>query len=445
MRNRLGLNGLNFFTAAIQAGFGPFIAVWLTQSGWSVTQLGLALSIGSLAGLIGQLPGGMLVDQIHRPRLAAAGALIGVGGSALLLALPPTEPLVWNAQVAHSLASCVMTPAIAALTLSMCGHDSFSERLGHNTRFAALGNATSAALLGTAASTFSEQAVFLVTAGLVLPALIALFMIRMTDCVDPQGDHPALQPPGEREHWPWQIFAEPALHVFALACVLFQLANAALLALALNALTHRGEASGFVVSATIVIPQIITAAIAPWAGGLAQRIGRRPVLMLGFAAVPLRAVLFAVVPGAVPLTIFQALDGVSAAVFGLMLPLIAADVTTRTGYLNLAIGALGLSSGLGATFSTAIAGWIAGVFGDQLTFLILAAVGAASVLLLWVAMPETRPRQSRPPGDQPPDNQPLAIGPLAIRPLRSRPAGKAATRQAASWQGWDAEKAIHPT
>jgi MFS family permease len=389
-RSRLGLNGLNFLTAAIQAGFGPFIAVWLTQNGWTLTSLGLALSIGTLAALIGQLPGGMLVDQLHRKRIAAAGALIALGISALLLCLVPTETLVWGAQIAHGLASCVMTPAIAALTLSVCGHDNFGERLGQNTRYASLGNAASAALLGAAASTISQQAVFLVTASLVVPAMVALFMIRMSDRIDPVDDHPALLHPSEREHWPWQIFAEPALHVFAVACVLFQLANAALLPLALNGLTHKGDAPGLLVSATIVVPQIIAASIAPWAGRLAQRIGRKPVLLAGFVAVPVRAVLLAVLPGALPLAALQALDGVSAAVFGLMLPLIAADVTKRTGYLNLAIGALGLASGLGATFSTAVAGWVGDHLGDPMTFLVLGAVGSAAVALLWIGMPETR-------------------------------------------------------
>jgi MFS family permease len=395
MRNRLGLNGLNFFTAAVQAGFGPFIAVWLAQNGWSLTELGLALSIGTFAALIGQLPGGMLVDQIHRKRFAAAGALIALGISALMLCLPPSQPLVWSAQIAHGLASSVMTPAIAALTLSVCGHDNFSERLGQNTRYASLGNAASAALLGAAASTISEQAVFLVTAAFVAPALVSVFMIHPSDAVDPDTDHPALRHPREREHPPWRIFAEPALHIFAAAVVLFQLANAALLTVALNGLTHRGGAPGLVISATIVVPQVIAALLAPWAGATAQRIGRRPVLLVGFAAVPLRAVLFAILPGGVPLVLFQALDGVSAAVLGLMIPLIAADLTKRTGFLNLAIGALGLASGLGATFSTVSAGWIGDRFGDSVVFLVLAAIGAAALALLWAGMPETRPARVR--------------------------------------------------
>ncbi len=391
MRSQFGLNGLTFFTASVQAGFGPFIAVWLTQQGWSVTALGIALSVGTFAALVGQLPGGMLVDQVHAKRLAAGGALLVMAAAAVALCVSPLAPVVWGAEIAHALASSVMTPAIAALTLTVCGHDSFSERLGLNTRYAALGNAAAAAVLGAAASYISQRSVFIVAAALVVPAMVSLFMIRGDRAIDKVDDHSALKHPKDREHSPWQIFTEPSLHIFALAAVLFQLANASLLPFALNELTRRQGAPGFLVSATIIVPQMITAIFAPWAGRLAQSLGRRPVLMVGFAAVPVRALLFAFLPGALPLAVFQALDGVSAAVFGLMLPLIAADVTKRTGYLNLAIGSLGLAAGLGATFSTLIAGLIAQHFGVQPMFLFLGAVGAASVALLWLAMPETRP------------------------------------------------------
>ena len=51
--------------------------------------------------------------------------------------------------------------------------------------------------------------------------------------------------------------------------------------------------TGFVVSAAIIVPQIVVAACSPWAGRLAQRIGRKPILLFGFAALPLRGLLFA--------------------------------------------------------------------------------------------------------------------------------------------------------
>ena len=394
MRPRFALNGLNFLTAAVQAGFGPFIAVWLTEEGWTETELGLTLSIGTFAALLGQLPGGILVDALHTKRFVASGAMAATGLSAIALGLSPSLYIVWGAEAGNSLASCVMTPAIAALTLSLCGHEGFGERLGHNTRYAAIGNAASAALLGAAASYISVRSVFLVTATLTVPAIVFLLMIRGSDRVE--DDHPALKHPKEREHWPWQTFTEPALPIFTAAVVLFQLANGAMLPLALNALTRRGEASGFLISATIIVPQVITASVAPWAGRLAQRIGRRPVLIAGFAAVPVRGLLFAALPGAIPLAVFQVFDGISAAVFGLMLPLIAADLTRRTGYLNIAIGWFGLASGLGATFSTFLAGWIGETFGTQVMFLSLAGVAAIATALLWIAMPETRPGPKAP-------------------------------------------------
>ena len=75
----------------------------------------------------------------------------------------------------------------------------------------------------------------------------------------------------------------------------------------------------------------------------------------------------------------QVLDGVSATVFGMIMPLIAADLTRRTGYLNLAIGALGLAAGLGATASTTAAGWVADMFGAPAAFLGLALIGFGAV------------------------------------------------------------------
>ena len=390
MMGSIGLNGLNFFTAAVQSGFGPFVTVWLSQNGWDLERIGVALSLGTLAQLIAQLPSGYLVDHIHHKRNLTIAALAVLAASAVLLSLPPSRTGVWSAEVLHAVASAVLVPAIAALTLSLCGQASFSQRLGVNARYAALGGAASAAFLGFAASLLSERAVFTLTAALILPAVLSLLAIQPTDHIDPVNDHPALLPAKEREFTPWCIFRNPVLHMFAVAIVLFHLANAALLPTALNNLTMHGVVPGYLVSATIIVPQAITALLSPWVGSLAQSIGRRPVLLVGFAAVPLRALLLATHPFAAALVVFQVLDGVSATVFGLMLPLIAADVTKDNGYLNMAIGSLGLAVGLGATFSTIIAGAIGDAFGDPAAFGFSAAAGLASVVMLAVMMPETR-------------------------------------------------------
>jgi MFS family permease len=164
-----------------------------------------------------------------------------------------------------------------------------------------------------------------------------------------------------------------------------------LLSLALAGLSQRGEASGFVVPAAIIVPQLVTMIASPWVGGKARTLGRRKVLLVGFIALPARALLFALNPGPEAVDVIEILDGVSATVLGLMLPLIAADLTQKTGHLNLAIGSFGLAVGLGATFSTTIAGWAADRLGADMAFLGLALVGGIATLLLAVAMPETRP------------------------------------------------------
>lgn len=393
LRCQIGLNSLNFFLAAVQTGFGPFFSVYLTERGWSQVDIGVALSIGTAAVLILQLPAGALVDAIHRKRFANGLGLLLLGLSVGLLLAKPTPGPVWTAQVVHALASCILTPALAALTLALCGHDAFSERLGINARYASLGNAVAAGLLGAIAFYFSERAVFVAVALLVIPAIVTLPLFRNSDRVV-QIDHPSLLHPRERRQrnqQPWDIFKEPALHIFAVCAVLFSLANAAMLPLALNELAKRTGHSGFVVSACIMVPQAIVALCSPWAGRTAQRIGRRPVLLVGFAAVPLRAILFIDLPDAFPLVVIETLEGISGTVFGLMVPLIAADVTKRSGFLNLAISSIGLAIGLGATISTTLAGWLADELGAPMAFFSLAVIGLGALLAVWSWMPETRP------------------------------------------------------
>jgi len=398
LRCKLGLNGLNFFIAAIQTGFGPFFSVYLTEQGWSQGDIGFALSVGTGAVLIAQLPAGVLVDHVHMKRLANGLGLMLVAASAVLLITNPTPGSVWASQIVHAIGSCIIGPAIAALTLALVGHEAFSEQLGSNARYASVGNAAAAAGLGALASYASERAVFIATAAMVIPALACLPLFRGSDRVS-EDDHPALLHPKERRrrrHQPWHIFYHRGLHIFAICALLFSFANAAMLPIALNELAKRSDDTGFTVSAAIIVPQIVVALFSPLVGRYAERVGRRPILLVGFAALPLRGLLFATMPNAGPLIAMEVLDGVSGAVFGLMIPLIAADLTRRTGFLNLAISSLNLAIGLGAMLSTTVAGWVTDMFGAPAAFLGLALVGFAALAVLGFMMKETRPRPYTP-------------------------------------------------
>ena len=124
------------------------------------------LTIGGLVALVGQVPGGALVDAILSKRLVAGLATGAIGMSALALAIWPVVPIVQAAVVLQA-AACTLGPAIAAISLGLVGHVAIGERLGRNARFASLGTAFAAVTMGMSGYLISNQAVFFVTAGFV--------------------------------------------------------------------------------------------------------------------------------------------------------------------------------------------------------------------------------------------------------------------------------------
>jgi MFS family permease len=385
-RGPRALDLLNFFVADVQTGFGPFVAVYLTTHKWTQVQIGFALTLGTVVALISQLPAGMLVDAVHNKRAATCGALIGVIIAALLLAIHPAELPVMVAQTLHAFSSCVLTPAIAAISLHLVGHAGLGERLGRNARFASLGNGLAAAVMGATGTYLSNRAVFLLTAALCVPALMALLAIG-------RGTHARRQTTIQPFDWPGlrRLFSDRRLLIFAVCVLLFHLSNAAMLPLVGAAVTMRaGSFANLIIAACIVAPQAVVALCSPSVGRTAAMRGRRPVLLLGWAALPLRGLLLAVLPGPWLPIAAQTMSGVSAAVFGVMLPLLSADITRGTSHFNLCMGALGLAVSLGAGLSTTLGGWIADEAGVRPAFAVLALVGAVATLVLWLAMPETR-------------------------------------------------------
>ena len=255
-----GLDGINFFNAAMLAGFGPYVAVYLAEQKWTQENIGFVLTASGLAGLVALMPGGELLDAVRSKRaLVALGASV-VAVTALVIGIWPNFPLVFTALVLHGTTGAFLGPAIAAISLGVVGHLALAEQLGRNQRFASAGSLIATGLMGLIGYLLSYQAMFLIAAALVLPLLVALAAIRPADidfarsCGAPRL-HAATQRARTTHRSLWK---SPGVLTFAACLFLFQLANAALLPVVGAALVYDGESrSSLIVAALIILPQIV--------------------------------------------------------------------------------------------------------------------------------------------------------------------------------------------
>jgi MFS family permease len=393
-----GLDEVNFLLAGALSGFGPYVAAFLAQQNWTQQNIGFVLTLGGLAGLLSQLPGGALLDAIRSKRIVIALGAGMVAAGALIIAVWPSFPLVLAALVLQGITGGFLGLAIAAISLGLVGNAALAERLGRNQRFASIGGVLAAGLMGLIAYFLSYRAIFVVAAALVLPLLVALGRIQPSDihfgrssCIP--DHHGPSAPPRARLGSLWKT---PGLLVFAGCVFLFQMANASVLPLAGEAFAYSKEAySSLIFSALIMVPQVIVAILAPWTGRQANAWGRRPLLIVGFAALPIRALAFAWTVDPTLLIVAQVLDGVSGTMLGVLTALVIADLTAGTGRFNVAQGFVGTISGIGASLSTTASGLVAGNLGRSAGFLCLATIALAALLVLWLLMPETHPANGK--------------------------------------------------
>jgi MFS family permease len=393
-QSRVGLDWLNFFMADVQTGFGSFVSFYLADRGWSEQNVGFVLTAGGLSGVVGQIPGGALVDALHRKRLLIVVGTLMIAASAILLALSRNFPAVFAAEVLHGATGAIIGPAIAAVSLGLVGRRAMSGRVGRNQRFNAAGNALTAASLGLIGNYISRSAIFFAVAAMTLPTLAALGWIRPGEIAYGRARNAAgRHEPGDLQRV-FDLLKNRPLLVFAATAVLYRFADASMLPLVSENLgSGRGDLAALTMAAIIAVPQIIVAVAAPWVGHYAEQWGRKPILLIGFGLEPLRGVLFAFSASWYSIIAVQILDGVTGAIITVMTVLVMTDLTTGTGRFNLARGAVGACTGIAAAVSTTAAGLIAAEFGRPASFLTAAGVAALAVLLLWLYLPESRPKE----------------------------------------------------
>ncbi len=387
------LDWLNFFLADIRGGLGPYVGVFLlTQAGWNQATIGAALTVSGLIGITLHTPIGALIDATHFKRgliIAGTGAL---AMCALAIAWAPTLPVVLGADIMMAVAGAIFAPTVAAITLGITSQQALAGRLGRNAAFDRAGNIFIAVLAGWVGWVFSQRAVFyLVPLFAVLTSLAVLSIpARSIDHEHARGLGDSNNKTEHEQPVSWRVILERrSLVVLAAANAMFHFANAPMLPLLSQklALAHPGLETALT-SACIITAQLISIPTALIVGWKANDWGHKFLLLVGFAALPIRGVLYTISDNAVWLVSVQILDGVAAGTLDVLIPLVLADIMHGTGRYNLSRGVVGTVQGVAGSLSNVVAGLLVIGLGYSRSFLILSMIAVVAWLLL-MTMPET--------------------------------------------------------
>jgi len=388
---RSSLDWLNFLLADLRGGLGPFVNVFLlTEAGWDQATIGTLLTASGLMGIALHTPIGALIDVTRAKRGLIIGGAWTLAALGVAIATYPTLAIVFVADLGMALLGAVFAPTVAAITLGLFGSRGIAAQLGRNAAFDRSGNLFIAAAAAVVGTQFGQRGVFYM-----LPLFAGLSIIAVLSIPAAAIDHQRARGLdetriGTSQPYPWRrLFAERPFAVLAIGTALFHFANAPMLALASQKLAL--EARGFesaVTSAAIIVAQLATIPMA-FLVMHANRIGGKTLLILAFAALPLRGLLFATVDNPYWMIVFQILDGIGAGLFDVLLPLVLYGAVLGSGRYNMARGIIGTIQGIGGASSYVFAGSLVVWGGYAVAFSVLAGVGLVALLLMLAAMPET--------------------------------------------------------
>ena len=383
------LDALNFLLADVRGALGPYLNVFLvTEQHWSQSEVGLMTTISGLIGLAAQTPAGAAIDATNAKRAVVVISLALLAVGAVVVFVWPSFWPVIAANSALAIVGDVFGPAVAALTLGLYLKRALPARMGRNAAFDHAGNVAIAVVLGAVGWMFGQRAVFLS-----VPAFAALAAFATLAVPGAAINHGRARGSAEESDtsggWS-KIIENKPLIAFAISLMLFHFANAPLLPLVGQkiALTHPDWATA-AMSSCIVAAQLVMLPIAIVCGRKAGVWGRRPILLAGFAVLPVRAALYTLSDDSAWLIAVQLMDGVGAGVLSVLTPLVVADLTRGAGRYNFALGAVTTAQGIGASLSGLATGVIVDRLGFSAAFLECAAAATVALAALWLFVPES--------------------------------------------------------
>jgi MFS family permease len=387
-RSRLGLNLANFFLAELTGVVIPFLAKMLADRGWRDDAIQYAAAACGLGVFLAQTPAGILTDRVHNRRALLAWASLVVGVCFGLLPLVPSEwqvvdPLVFVGGAAQSF----FVPLLGALALGLAGHAGLHRAMGETQGWNHAGNIAAALSAMVVAAWLGLPAVFYTVAIVSALAAASVFLIRQEDMKE--------EPGSKTEPGPglWTLLRDRRVAVLFGSVAMFHLANAPVMPLVGQYIARLGG-TDTQVGAVVLVAQTVMIPVAVLAGWACHRWGRKPVFLIGFLALPIRILLYSFTQEPWVLVALQALDGIGAGIYGVVIAVMCADLTREKGGFNALQGLLATALAVGGVLGPLVAGPIVQHLGFAVAFRTFAAIAAAGALVFLLFFPETRPSET---------------------------------------------------
>ena len=365
---------------------------------WNPQQIGIVIAVQKIASVLTQASAGWLIDRTTFKRWIMAGVALAISlGSAFVVWSPGVFSQSLN-QIGIGTTTSIATLTVSALSLGLVGREALSRRMGRNGAFSHAGNMLTASLAGYAGFRISQEWIFYCSAALGVACSLAALTIR-----EPDIDHAVAREAPDPEQSGDQsaakasaLFKTPAVLIFAIVVSLFHFTNSALLPLAGEEMSRdKGNVASLYLTACIVLPQLVMIPVSWLTGWTANRLSRKLIFSVAFAALTLRAALFAISANPNFIVTVETLDGIGTGISGVITVLVVADLAKGSGRFNALSGMMQSALGVGAFLGNLLAGAAAKRFGFAPAFCGLAAVALAGMILFLIAMPETKPAESK--------------------------------------------------
>lgn len=378
------LSLLCFTLADVRDGLGPFLGIYLQDNNWTADNIGIAMTIGSTAGIVFSSLMGIIADSTNRKRLLLSLLTVTIAVVSFIILVSHNFISVSLSSAVQGIAAAGIAPLLTSITIGLTSSEDMPVRISKNELWNHLGNTVTAAISGILGYYYGIVQVFIVMTVMALLSVLFSMLIKK-EHIDYNRAR-GLQEENHNESVPIKdLLKNRELILIGLTLFFFHFGNAAILPLLGQAANEEFETNSVLyTSLTIIIAQTTMFILAHIASKV---INRKSALMIitfiALAILPIRALYagFFHSPNIITMVIIQVMDGAGAGLIGVSIPVIVAKLLSSSGRINAGIGLTITMQSIGAALSTTYAGIISHRFSYSAAFIALSFMAFIALLI----------------------------------------------------------------